>query len=174
MIANSTSDVFVAGTVVGTNYEELHKGLAITNQTFFSALPDLYKKVPQANITLIEFDWQPFGASWMKASAERGGNTLGLDPSKVYLCYAQVVEWIGSAYDEAVATWVEETAHKLNKAAQEAGVYDPFNYMGDAAGFQSIFPGYGEKNHKELQAIAKKNDPHGVFQTLMPGGFKVF
>ena len=45
---------------------------------------------------------------------------------------------------------------------------------GDAAGFQSIFPGYGPGNHGRLQGIAKKYDPTGVFQTLMPGGFKVF
>lgn len=160
--------------MVGTNYDELHKGIAITNQTFFSALPELYKKVPQANITLIQFDWQPIGASWMQASAERGGNALGVDPFKVYLCYAQVVEWVGATYNEAVLSWVEETAHKLNSAAQDAGLYDPFNYMGDAAGFQPVFPGYGELNHKALQAIAKKYDPRGVYQTLMPGGFKVF
>lgn len=110
----------------------------------------------------------------MKASAERGGNALGLDPSKVYLCYAQVVEWIGSAYDEAVSSWIQETTYKINNATQKAGLYDPFNYMGDAAGFQSIFPGYGEENHLRLQEIARKYDPHGVFQTLMPGGFKVF
>lgn len=45
---------------------------------------------------------------------------------------------------------------------------------GDAAGFQVMFPGYGPENHKQLQTIAKAYDPHAVFQTLMPGGFKVF
>lgn len=164
----------MAGTAVGNTYEELHKGIAITNRTFFSSLPELDEKVPKANISLIEMEWQPIGASWMEASTTRGGNALGLDPSKVYLCYAQVVEWIGSAYDEAVASWVQKTQEKINKATKEAGVYDPFNYMGDAAGFQSTFPGYREENHKRLQAIAKKYDFHGAFQTLMPGGFKVF
>ena len=47
-------------------------------------------------------------------------------------------------------------------------------HRGDAAGFQEIFPGYGPENHMRLQAIAQKYDPYGVFQTLMPGGFKVF
>lgn len=37
-----------------------------------------------------------------------------------------------------------------------------------------VFPGYGEKNHQELVSIAQKYGPHGVFQTLMPGGFKVY
>jgi hypothetical protein len=49
-----------------------------------------------------------------------------------------------------------------------------FNYIGDAAGFQSIYLGYGAKNHERLQAIAQKYDPSGFFQTFMPGGFKVY
>lgn len=164
----------MAGTVVGTTYDELLQGIKIINTTFFNELPKLYAQIPAANISTIQLDWQPIGADWMAASAAKGGNALGLDPSKVYLCYAEVVEWIGSAYDDIVAKWVEDTTYKINNATQEAGLYDPFNYMGDSAGFQSIFPGYGETNHRKLQTIARKYDPSGVFQTLMPGGFKVF
>ncbi|KAI5297149.1 hypothetical protein KEM56_005045, partial [Ascosphaera pollenicola] len=134
----------------------------------------LYAKVPQKNISSLQLDWQPFGSLWFNASAERGGNPLGLDESKVYLCYAEVVEWIGEEYDDAVNAWVEETTYKINNATQKAGLYDSFNYMGDAAGFQDIFSGFGADNHQKLQDIAKKYDPNGVFQKLMPGGFKIF
>lgn len=168
------SDVFVAGTVKGTTYEELHQGISIINTTFFNQLPKLYKQVPKANISTIQLDWQPIGADWMKASEARGGNALGLDSSKIYLCYAEVVEWIGSAYDNIVAEWVEETTYAINNATQKAGLYDAFNYMGDSAGFQPIFPGYGAENHQRLISIAQKYDPHGVFQNLMPGGFKIY
>ena len=168
------SDVFVAGTVKGTTYEELHQGISIINTTFFNELPKLYSQVPTANISTIQLDWQPIGAEWIKASNARGGNALGLDPTQVYLCYAEVVEWIGSAYDDIVAKWVEDTTYAINNATQKAGLYDAFNYMGDAAGFQSIFPGYGATNHQRLINIAKKYDPKRVFQTLMPGGFKVY
>lgn len=127
--ANEFSDVFVAGTVTGTNYDELLDGISIINNTFFEELPKLYAQVPAANLTTIQLDWQPIGDLWMKASAERGGNPLGLDPSKVYLCYAEVVEWTGSQYDDAVAKWVENTTNKINEATKKAGHYDPFNYM---------------------------------------------
>lgn len=166
--------MFVAGTVVGTTYAELLQGISIINTTFFEHLPKLYDQIPAANISTIQLDWQPIGADWMKASEEKGGNALGLDSSKIYLCYAEVVEWIGSSYDDIVAQWVEETTYAINNATQKAGLYDAFNYMGDAAGFQSIFPGYGEENVSKLQTIAKKYDPNQVFQTLMPGGFKIY
>ncbi|RHZ58929.1 FAD-binding oxidoreductase [Aspergillus thermomutatus] len=174
MVVDDINDVFVAGTVKGTTYDELLEGISLINNTFFAELPKLYAQIPAANISTIQLDWQPIGASWMEATAARGGNALGLDASKVYLCYAEVVEWIGSAYDEIVAAWVQETTYKINNATQAAGLYDAFNYMGDAAGFQSIFPGYGAANHQKLQRVARKYDPHAVFQTLMPGGFKVF
>ncbi|CAI7655111.1 unnamed protein product [Penicillium palitans] len=173
VVVDGINDVFVAGTVKGTSYKELLGGISIINQTFFNELPKLYAQVPTANISTIQLDWQPIGADWMKASEARGGNALGLESSQVYLCYAEVVEWIGSAYDEIVASWVEETTYKINNATQKAGLYDAFNYIGDAAGFQSIFPGYGAENHQKLRDIAQKYDFRGVFQTLMPGGFKV-
>ncbi|EYE96924.1 FAD-binding oxidoreductase [Aspergillus ruber CBS 135680] len=174
MVIPHINDVFVAGTVTGTNRAELLQGISIINSTFFAELPKLYAKVPAANLTTIQLDWQPIGSLWIEASAKRGGNALGLDPKKVYLCYAEVVEWTGSKYDDAVMEWVEQTTEKINAATEKAGLYDPFNYMGDAAGFQEIFPGYGPANHQKLQSIAQKYDPYGVFQTLMPGGFKVF
>ncbi|KAE8404327.1 hypothetical protein BDV37DRAFT_293988 [Aspergillus pseudonomiae] len=174
MVVPHINDVFVAGTVVGTTYAELLQGITIINTTFFEHLPKLYAQIPAANISTIQLDWQPIGADWMKASEDKGGNALGLDSSKIYLCYAEVVEWIGSSYDDIVAQWVEETTYAINNATQKAGLYDAFNYMGDAAGFQSIFPGYGEENVAKLQTIAKKYDPNQVFQTLMPGGFKVY
>ena len=123
------SDVFVAGTVTGSNYEELFHGISLINSTFFNELPKLYAQVPKANISTIQLDWQPIGDLWMKATAERGGNALGLDQSKIYLCYAEVVEWIGSEYDDAVQKWVQDTTKKINDATAKAGLFDPFNYM---------------------------------------------
>ncbi|KAJ5740198.1 hypothetical protein N7493_000070 [Penicillium malachiteum] len=174
VVTPGINDVFVAGTVKGTTYAELYEGISIINATFAEQLPKLYAQIPTANISIIELDWQPIGADWIKASEARGGNALGLDSSQVYLCYAEVVEWIGSEYDEIVAEWVEETTYLINNATEKAGLYDPFNYMGDAAGFQSIYPGYGAGNHQKLIKTAQKYDPNGVFQTLMPGGFKVY
>ncbi|GMG02083.1 unnamed protein product [Aspergillus oryzae] len=162
------------GAMVVPHIKYLLQGISIINTTFFEQLPKLYDQIPADNISTIQLDWQPIGADWMKASEDRGGNALGLDSSKIYLCYAEVVEWIGSSYDDIVAQWVEETTYAINNATQKAGLYDAFNYIGDAAGFQSIFPGYGEENVSKLQTIAKKYDPNQVFQTLMPGGFKIY
>ncbi|KAL4862150.1 hypothetical protein BDV12DRAFT_207443 [Aspergillus spectabilis] len=174
MVVDGINDVFVAGTVTGTTFDDLHRGISIINSTFFERLPTLYAHIPAGHISVIQLDWQPIGKLWMDASAKAGGNALGLDSSKVYLAYAEVVEWTGSEYDEIVMQWLQETTWAINNATWQAGLYDAFNYIGDAAGFQTIFPGYGTENHQRLVDVAQRYDSTAVFQSLMPGGFKVF
>jgi hypothetical protein len=177
LVTDHINDIFVAGTTVGQTYEELLQGVQISNQIFFDALPDLYAVVPFENISLASIDWQPIGSLWQSGSEEANpiGNPLGVDPSTkgTYLCWAEVVEWIGDSYTDAVYSWVENTTATINAATTAAGIHDDFNYMGDAAGFQEIFAGYGSENEAKLLAISQKYDPDRVFQTLMPGGFKI-
>ncbi|KAI1857468.1 hypothetical protein JX265_011203 [Neoarthrinium moseri] len=177
LVTDHINDVFVAGTTVGKTYDELLKGVQITNDVFFNALPDLYAVVPFANLSLVSIDWQPIGDLWQSGSekANPTGNALGVDPASkgVYLCWAEVVEWTGSEYDEAVMAWVQNTTAAINAATQAAGIFDPFNYMGDAAGFQEIYAGYGAENEAKLLDISRKYDPERVFQTRLPGGFKI-
>ncbi|KAK6212316.1 hypothetical protein LQW54_005449 [Pestalotiopsis sp. IQ-011] len=177
LVTDHINDVFVAGTTVGQTYDELLQGVQITNQVFFDALPDLYAVVPFANISLVSIDWQPIGSLWQAASEASNpvGNALGVDPAAkgTYLCWAEVVEWVGDSYADAVDAWVQNTTAAINAATQAAGVYDAFNYMGDAAGFQEIYAGYGAENQAKLLSISQKYDPERVFQTRLPGGFKI-
>jgi hypothetical protein len=110
----------------------------------------------------------------MGASRAKGGNALGLDSEKgMYVCYVEVVEWIGDAYNDVVMDWVVETTDAINMRRKAAGLFNSFNYMGDAAGFQVIYWGYGEENRERLLRVSRKYDPKKMFQTLMPGRFKI-
>lgn len=94
------NDIFAAGTIVGTTYDELLMGINLTNSVFYERLPLLYDQVPASEISIIQIDWQPIGKLWMDATTAAGGNALGLDSSKIYLAWAEVLEWIGSEYDD--------------------------------------------------------------------------
>ncbi|KAE8149817.1 hypothetical protein BDV25DRAFT_130089 [Aspergillus avenaceus] len=48
-----------------------------------------------------------------------------------------------------------------------------FIYLNYAGPGQNPLQSYGEDNLIELTRVAKKYDPHGVFQTQVPGGFKI-
>ncbi|KAH7312874.1 hypothetical protein BKA65DRAFT_412515 [Rhexocercosporidium sp. MPI-PUGE-AT-0058] len=175
VVVPGINDIFAAGTIVGTTYDELFMGINISNSIFYDRLPLLYAQIPASEISVIQIDWQPIGKLWIDASAAAGGNSLGLDSSKVYLAWAEVVEWIGSEYDEICLQWVKETTAIIREATQSAGIYSTFNYMGDAASFQTegFFAGYGSVNEARLLNVSRKYDPDRMFQILMPGGFKI-
>lgn len=168
---------FIAGTTTGKSYEELLEGIELVNDNFLNALPDLYKILPAENRVLISVDWQPLGALWAQGSKKNnpGGNPLGFDPASkgTYVAWAEVVEWSGDQYNEAVFAWIRETTWAIANATQKAGHYDAFNYMGDSAGFQEVYDGYGKQNRQKLLNISRKYDALRFFQKLWPGGFKI-
>ena len=105
LVTPHINDMFIAGTTVGMDYESILKGLQITNDVFMKAVPDLYAVIPVENVSLVSIDWQPITTLWQEGSkaANPVGNALGVDPATkgAYLAWAEVVEWIGSEYDEA-------------------------------------------------------------------------
>ncbi|KXJ87892.1 hypothetical protein Micbo1qcDRAFT_215132 [Microdochium bolleyi] len=177
LVVDGINDMFIAGTTVGKTYEDLLRGIKITNDVFFSRIPALHAVIPKEQLSLVSIDWQPIGALWAAGSrrSNPGGNPLGLDVEGkgTYLAWAEVVEWKGDEYYDAVHAWVVDTTRLIEEATREAGLYDAFNYMGDSAEFQSIYPGYGTDNEARLRGVSRKYDPERVFQRLMPGGFKI-
>ncbi|RYP08661.1 hypothetical protein DL764_001789 [Monosporascus ibericus] len=179
------NDVLFAGTVVGGNGGDVRAAIQLTHDVFYGKLPDLYAAVPPAALEYVSIGWQPVPGLWLEASrrANPGGNPLGLglssssavggEEGKVYIAWVGIVMWKEARYDDAVGRWIRDVADAINGAARESGLYDPFVYMGDAAGFQDVFAGYGAKNRERLLRVSREYDPDRVFQTLMPGGFKI-
>lgn len=177
LVTPGINNMFIAGTTVGKTYEQLLKGIQVSWDTFSAALPTLFEILPVEDRVLISIDWQPLGDLWLKGSRKvnPGGNALGFDPTSkgTYLAWAEVVEWKGEQHNDAVYSWVKNTTWAIGNATKVAGVYDSFNYMGDASGFQNIYDGYGASNKKKLLDISRKYDPFRLLQSLWPGGFKL-
>lgn len=57
--------------------------------------------------------------------------------------------------------------------AKKHGTFSPFVYINYAGPNQDPLCGYGADNAGFIKETAQKYDPNGVFQTLMPGGFKI-
>jgi FAD/FMN-containing dehydrogenase len=45
--------------------------------------------------------------------------------------------------------------------------------MNYASQFQDVVASYGKENQERLKRVARKYDPTGVFQRLVPGYFKL-
>jgi len=177
LVVDGINNMFIAGTHVGKTYEDLLRGVQIVNDKFLERVPALQAIVPAEDLILVCVDWQPIGDLWLAGSqaSNPGGNALDFDPQAkgTYMAWAEVVEWNGTQYDEQVHAWVKETTWAIGNATQEAGVWDPFTYMGDATYFQDIYDGYGAENKQRLLDVSRQYDPERVFQKLLPGGYKI-
>ena len=177
LVVDDINDIFVAGTTVGKDYDAIHASIKISNDVFLGRLPELYAAVPAEDIVLISINWQPIGDLWQAGSraSNPGGNPLGIDVEGkgTYIAWAEVVEWKSAEYNDAVNAWLKDTTEAINEATKAAGLFDSFNYMGDAAGWQEVYAGYGEANVERLRNVSREYDPERVFQTLLPGGFKI-
>ncbi len=126
-------------------------------------------------------------------SAARGGNVLGLTNrdkdliGKPLSCrrsvyfHANVLavvafitpRWLDPAYDAVMYQASQNWAVQTKKVTESLGTADPYLYHNFAAKTQKPFCSYGQENVEFLRKVSVKYDPKGVFQTLVPGGFKV-
>ncbi|KAL6237887.1 hypothetical protein BDW75DRAFT_228392 [Aspergillus navahoensis] len=105
---------------------------------------------------------QPLPVSFGTHSAARGGNMMGLDRINddcILLVWAVEVDTpelnaniVGPALKGAIEE-IEAYARSINGD-------DPLG-------------SYGEENVRHMREVASKFDPKGIFQTMVPGGFKI-
>ncbi|KAL8823933.1 MAG: hypothetical protein Q9191_005428 [Dirinaria sp. TL-2023a] len=122
--------------------------------------------------------YQTFTSAMIKAAQAAGGDAIGLhnpnDSGINSVLYG--ANWEDAKDDATVNKFIEYAVDTLDQRAKTRGLYYDSVWINDAAPFQTknVFPKYGDgANYPKLKAIAKKYDPDGVFQHLLPGGFKL-
>lgn len=115
---------------------------------------------------------QPISASAVLAGQKRGGNVFGLSPVKQ--------SWfvLNTGWFEASADLV---AHNATSAVREAvwtGALErdlglDYIFSNDASYDQPVLANYGSENVAKMKDVQARYDPRMVFQTLVPGGFKL-
>ena len=56
---------------------------------------------------------------------------------------------------------------------KSVGQYKPFRYLNYAHPSQDAIASYGTRNVEFLRSVSRKYDREGVFQEVVPGGFKL-
>jgi hypothetical protein len=105
-------------------------------------------------------------------------NSLGFAADEAHvnnLVFLQIVFTFDGAeatdgFDEGLKDLID-AVEKLTKAE---GVYHPYKYLNFAAWFQDPLGSYGREQKQKLRQVARKYDPTGMFQTQVPGGFKLW
>lgn len=88
----------------------------------------------------------------------------------MYLLY---ITWSDPAYDAALNKAAYDTVNDIKAKSVATGTSNPYIYLNYAGEFQDPLGGYGKANVAKLAALSKKYDPNGVFQKLVPGGWKI-
>ncbi|KAK5992062.1 FAD-dependent monooxygenase sdcF [Cladobotryum mycophilum] len=140
---------------------------------FKSLITKLLTLLPPANVRG-DAVAQPLAKLFGDASARNGGNMTGIDSidgeADLMLFYlmAQNTDHMPILHREikAAGEEVEEFARSLNFLL-------PFKYLNYAEGTQDVLAGYGQKNVDFMREVALKYDPTGVFQRMVPGGWKI-
>lgn len=137
-------------------------------------VPEVAKQYAFAN-PIAEITFQSLPAPPRNGTAP---NSLGFSPDDTPekdLVFLQII----FTFDNASATegfeeGLKDFVQLIEELAEEEGVLHKYKYLNFAASFQDPFLSYGEATKEGLAEVAKKYDPEGVFQTQVPGGFKLF
>ncbi|KAK8127344.1 oxidoreductase- FAD-binding [Apiospora sp. TS-2023a] len=118
---------------------------------------------------------EPMMPAMAATSKAKGGNVMGLDnmPAEGIVVTLLSLTFNKAADYPAMDRLSEKLLMDLQGAAQKRGAAFPFVEMNHAKGSQDVLRSYGDASHDFLKATARKYDPAGVFQRLMPGGFKL-
>ncbi|KAL2862588.1 FAD-binding oxidoreductase [Aspergillus lucknowensis] len=117
---------------------------------------------------------QPWIPLFWKDSEARGGNVLGLerfDQNMINVLWD--FSWDSAADDDLFYELAESARDEIDEYTKSTKTYTDYIYLNYADGTQNPLRGYGSENMAYIAQVANKYDPDGVFQTLVPGGFKI-
>ncbi|KAE8408386.1 hypothetical protein BDV37DRAFT_295913 [Aspergillus pseudonomiae] len=101
-------------------------------------------------------------------------NALGLDDVSGSLVVTLLsATWDNESDDEKVEKAARELFDNIDNDARKLGLYEPFVYLNYAAQWQDPISSYKSKNVELLKRVSEEVDPQRLFQTIVPGGFKL-
>lgn len=81
--------------------------------------------------------------------------------------------WQDAQFDEIMYSATQTWYQRVDAVAKALNTNDDFLYLNFAGGFQNPLASYGNESLDFMRNVATKYDPTGVFQRLVPGGFKL-
>lgn len=119
------------------------------------------------------FALEPLPAATYEYGA--GDNALGTTGAEGNgFVFFLTASWAEAALNTEADVIAQKLVGQIDALAKELGLFQRFRYINYADPSQDPFGSYGQENQEFLRKVAKEYDPNGVFQTLVPGGFKLW
>lgn len=123
---------------------------------------------------ILSFGFHPLTKSLLEASAEAGGNALNIPPSDGPLFVVLINPiWQKKEDDQRVFGEIDQFVTDLRSLASEKGPLHRYVFANYAHSNDNVLASYGEESLARTREASRKYDPAGVFQTGVPGGFKL-
>lgn len=117
---------------------------------------------------------QVWSTSYTANITAKGGNVLGMDRYKEnFIMYQSYLSWSEPKDDQLFIDLGLMLTNGIQKFAISKGTAVDYLYLNYADKDQNPLLAYGAKNVEFMKTVAKKYDPSGVYQKLLPGGFKI-
>jgi hypothetical protein len=87
--------------------------------------------------------------------------------------FLATVTWHDPVNDPLLTQAIEIYFSQIDTLSKSLGLYNEFSYFNYAYKDQKVMKGYGKENLQRMKSVSKQFDPEGVFQRLVPGGFKL-
>lgn len=105
------------------------------------------------------------------------GNLMGIDPAAdpektLVLCLLANFWGDLSDSDDVIGT-TKDLLASIEQTAQKQNATNKYQYLNYAGSWQHPLESYGPDQLQALRAVSRKYDPKGLFQTGVPGGFKL-
>lgn len=82
--------------------------------------------------------------------------------------------WPNSTSNHVIYRKGQDALTAVKAAAEQKGVLRKFEYLDYAGPHQQPLASYGANSLDFLRQVSNKYDPTGVFQSKVPGGFKLW
>ncbi|RYC93790.1 hypothetical protein BFJ63_vAg3428 [Fusarium oxysporum f. sp. narcissi] len=129
---------------------------------------------PHAEVITATLDFNVITSQMRNRSSRTIKNTYGLGGSTNQLIIVMFsLSWEDGAQDTTSHRLVQDLGNTVESLAHQVGKLKSFRYMNYAHIEQDVIGSFGDSNKKLLKHVARTYDPHGVFQWLQPGGFKL-
>ena len=115
---------------------------------------------------------QPISKTMVDAALTTGGRPQTL-VSRAQLWMNMSWGWNLASDDAYVYNLLQETYEMVIDLTKQRGLWDPYIFLNDAFMTQKVLSSYGADSFAKMKAVSAKYDPHGMFQTQVPGGFKL-
>jgi hypothetical protein len=90
-----------------------------------------------------------------------------------FIMYQTYLSWSEAKDDELFINLGLMLTDGIQRFAESKGTAIDYLYLNYADKDQNPLAGYGAEKVTFMKNVAKKYDPFGIYQTLMPGGFKI-